>query len=163
MDNELFELAKKVGAVLTDNKSKIATGESCTGGWVAQSLTEIPGSSLWFDRGFVTYSNNAKIQMLDVSPQALEMYGAVSAEVAKQMAEGVLANSEADWAVAITGIAGPDGGSTEKPVGTVFTAWKNKNNFLKIVRLNLSGNRHQIRRQSVAKALEEILHYYKSL
>jgi nicotinamide-nucleotide amidase len=154
MDNELFALAERLGQSLKAKGHKIATAESCTGGWIAQAITEVPGSSAWFDRGFVTYSNNAKVQMLGVNPQTLEQYGAVSAEIAQQMAEGALANSAADLAVAVTGIAGPDGGSAEKPVGTVYVAWQDKTGFSKVERLQLSGNRHQIRKQTVIRAIE---------
>ncbi|MEQ1543810.1 CinA family protein [Methyloglobulus sp.] len=159
MDNELFELAERLGQSLKAKGHKIATAESCTGGWIAQAITEVPGSSAWFDRGFVTYSNNAKIQMLDVNPQALVEYGAVSAEVAQQMAVGALANSEADWAIAVTGIAGPDGGSEEKPVGTVYIAWQSKTGISKVKKLQLSGNRQHIREQTVIKSIEGVLIY----
>ena len=157
MDNALFELAEQLGDRLKARAYKIATAESCTGGWIAQIITEVPGSSSWFDRGFVTYSNNAKMQMLGVNPQTLTQYGAVSTEVAKQMVAGALANSEADWAVAVTGVAGPDGGSTEKPVGTVFIAWLNKGGISRVERLQLSGNRHEIRKQTVISAIEGLL------
>jgi nicotinamide-nucleotide amidase len=157
MDNELFALAERLGQSLKAKGHKIATAESCTGGWIAQAITEVPGSSTWFDRGFVTYSNNAKVQMLGVNPQTLVEHGAVNAEVAKEMAVGALANSEADWAIAVTGIAGPDGGGEEKPVGTVYIAWQNKNGFSNVERLSLSGNRHKIRIQTVKKAMEGIL------
>ncbi len=154
MDNALFELAERLGQSLKAKSYKIATAESCTGGWIAQAITEVPGSSTWFDRGFITYSNSAKVQMLDVSPQTLEQHGAVSAETALQMVAGALVNSEADWAVAVTGIAGPDGGSAEKPVGTVYVAWQDKAGHAKVERLQLSGNRHQIRKQTVIRAIE---------
>ena len=157
MDNELYELAERLGQSLKAKGYKITTAESCTGGWIAQAITEVPGSSVWFDRGFVTYSNNAKVQMLGVNPQALAEHGAVSAEIAQQMGAGALANSEADWAIAVTGIAGPDGGSEEKPVGTVYVAWQSKTGFSKVKRLQLSGNRHQIRRQTVIRAIEGVL------
>ena len=156
MDNELFELARRLGCRLQSNGEKIVTAESCTGGWIAQTLTEIPGSSAWFDRGFVTYSNAAKMQMLGVSPETLEQYGAVSSETATEMVVGALAHSDADCAIAVTGIAGPDGGSAEKPVGTVFIAWAYKNRDVKVVRQQLTGDRHQIRRQTVKIALEEM-------
>lgn len=159
MDNELFTLAERLGQSLKVKNHKIATAESCTGGWIAQAITEVSGSSAWFDRGFVTYSNNAKVQMLGVNPQTLAEHGAVSAEIAQQMAAGALANSEADWVVAVTGIAGPDGGSEEKPVGTVYVAWQSKAGFSKVERLQLSGNRHQIRSQTVLRAIEGVLEY----
>jgi nicotinamide-nucleotide amidase len=154
MDAELFKLAEQVGQSLKANGKTMATAESCTGGWIAQTITEVPGSSAWFDRGFVTYSNTAKVEMLGVSPQTLETYGAVSAETATEMAAGALAHSNADVAVAVTGIAGPDGGTPEKPVGTVFIAWAHKNGTSKVVRKQLSGNRRQIRAQTVKRAIE---------
>ena len=156
MDNELFELARQLGCWLKADGKKIATAESCTGGWIAQIITEVSGSSAWFDRGFVTYSNAAKMQMLGVSPETLEKYGAVSAQTATEMVVGALAQSDADCAIAVTGIAGPDGGSAEKPVGTVFIAWAYKNRDVRVVQQQLTGDRHQIRRQTVKIALEGV-------
>jgi nicotinamide-nucleotide amidase len=156
MDNELFELAQQLGRLLKSEGKKIATAESCTGGWIAQIITEVSGSSAWFDRGFVTYSNAAKMQMLGVKPETLEKYGAVSAQTATEMVIGALAHSDADCAIAVTGIAGPDGGTAEKPVGTVFIAWVNKNQDVNVVQKKLTGNRHQIRRQTVKIALEGV-------
>ncbi|MGR8999464.1 MAG: CinA family protein [Gammaproteobacteria bacterium] len=153
MDNELLELAQQLGRLLKSKEKKIATAESCTGGWIAQVITEVPGSSAWFDRGFVTYSNAAKMQMLGVKLETLEKYGAVSAQTATEMVIGVLTYSDADCAVAVTGIAGPDGGTAEKPVGTVFIAWAYKNQDVKVVQKKLTGDRHQIRRQTVQIAL----------
>jgi nicotinamide-nucleotide amidase len=109
-------------ALLTERKLKVATAESCTGGLIAAMLTEVPGSSMVVDRGFVTYSNEAKTEMLGVEPDLIQRVGAVSAEVATAMVEGAIARSDADLAVAVTGIAGPDGGSPEKPVGLVYLA-----------------------------------------
>jgi nicotinamide-nucleotide amidase len=153
MDNELLELAQQLGLLLKSKEKKIATAESCTGGWIAQAITEVPGSSAWFDRGFVTYSNAAKMQMLGVKPETLEKYGAVSAQTATEMVIGVLTYSDADCAIAVTGIAGPDGGTAEKPVGTVFIAWAYKNQDVKVVQKKLTGDRHQIRKQTVQIAL----------
>ena len=153
MDNELFELAQQLGRLLKSKERKIATAESCTGGWIAQIITEVSGSSAWFDRGFVSYSNAAKMQMLDVKPETLDNFGAVSTQTATAMANGALAHSDADCAIAVTGIAGPDGGTAEKPVGTVFIAWAYKNRDVKVVQKKLTGNRHQIRRQTVKIAL----------
>ena len=153
MDNELFELARQLGQLFRLKGKKIATAESCTGGWIAQIITEVSGSSAWFDRGFVTYSNAAKMEMLGVKPETLDNFGAVSAQTAKEMATGALAHSDADCAIAVTGIAGPDGGTAEKPVGTVFIAWAYKNQDVKVVQKKLSGNRHEIRRQTVKIAL----------
>jgi nicotinamide-nucleotide amidase len=160
MDAELFKLAEQAGRLLKANGKTMATAESCTGGWIAQAITEVPGSSAWFDRGFVTYSNSAKVQMLGVNPQTLEKYGAVSVETAMEMAVGALAHSAADVAVAVTGIAGPDGGTPDKPVGTVFIAWTDKNGAAKVARKQFSGNRRQIREQTVKSAVEGIWLWY---
>jgi nicotinamide-nucleotide amidase len=157
MDDELYELAEELGRKLKVAGLKIATAESCTGGWIAEVITEVPGSSAWFDRGFVTYSNNAKVQMLGVDRATLLRHGAVSIETAKQMVTGALVNSEADWAIAVTGIAGPEGGSEEKPVGTVYIAWQHVSGFSTVERLKFSGNRHQIRKQTVKKAFDGLL------
>ncbi|MDD5462640.1 MAG: CinA family protein [Methylococcales bacterium] len=156
MDNELFQLAQSLGRLLKSKEKKIATAESCTGGWIAQIITEVPGSSAWFDRGFVTYSNSAKIEMLGVKRETLEKYGAVSAQTAAEMAAGALAYSDADCAIAVTGIAGPDGGTKEKPIGTVFIAWAYKSQDVKVTQKKLCGDRHQIRRQTVQVALEGV-------
>ena len=153
MDNELFELAQQLGFLLKSKEKKIATAESCTGGWIAQIITEVPGSSAWFDRGFVTYSNAAKIQMLGVNPETLDKFGAVSAQTAAEMVNGALAYSDADCAIAVTGIAGPEGGTAEKPVGTVFIAWACKNQEVKVALKQLIGSRHEIRRQTVRVAI----------
>jgi len=133
------------------------TAESCTGGGIAQAITEIPGSSAWFDRGFITYSNSAKVQMLKVKQSILDQYGAVSEEVAIQMVEGALVNSDADIAVAVTGIAGPDGGSELKPVGTVFIAWGVKDWNIYCGKYIFRGGRTTIRKSTVISALESCL------
>lgn len=156
MEYDLFTLAEQLGLFLKANKLKIATAESCTGGWIAQCITEVPGSSAWFDRGFVTYSNEAKIQMLGVRPETLASYGAVSAETASEMVAGALDMSEADCAIAVTGIAGPDGGTPEKPVGTVYIAWQTKNQPVKVIKTLLTGNRQQIRAQAVITAIKGV-------
>ncbi len=154
LESELFKLAEQLGRLVKADGKTIATAESCTGGWIAQVITDVPGSSAWFDRGFVTYSNAAKVQMLGVNPQTLEHYGAVSAETATEMAAGVLAHSAADVAVAVTGIAGPEGGTIDKPVGTVFIAWAHKNGEVQVVKKQWTGNRRQIRAQAVKSAIE---------
>lgn len=156
MDNELFELAQQLGLLLKSKEKIIATAESCTGGWLAQIITEVSGSSAWFDRGFVTYSNAAKMQMLGIKSETLDKFGAVSAQTAVEMVKGALDHSDADCAIAVTGIAGPDGGTEEKPVGTVFIAWAYKNQDVKVVQKKLMGNRHQIRRQTVKIALQGV-------
>ncbi|MDR3492837.1 MAG: CinA family protein [Gammaproteobacteria bacterium] len=153
----LDQLALEVGNHLKKHSLILTTAESCTGGGVAYHITDIPGSSTWFDRGFVTYSNSAKIQMLSVPSSTLDTYGAVSEETARAMAEGALQHSNADVSVAITGIAGPDGGTTDKPVGTVWFAWAYKNKPTLAVLKNFSGNREEIRKKSIEVALRGIL------
>lgn len=154
MENQLAILAGQLGQYLKTNGKSLATAESCTGGWIAKVITDIPGSSAWFDRGFVTYCNKAKQQMLGVSAETLAQYGAVSAETAREMVAGALIHSDADCAVAVTGIAGPDGGSEDKPVGTVFIAWQRKGGATQVIKKQFSGDRQQIRAQTVKIALE---------
>jgi nicotinamide-nucleotide amidase len=137
-------IAEVIGNVLVNRGQKLATAESCTGGLLANMLTDTPGSSRWFDRGFVTYSNEAKIHNLNVPPQAVEQHGAVSEDVARAMAEGACRVSGADWGIAATGIAGPDGGTEQKPVGTVWVAVASKQNTTARL-LNLSGLRQTIK------------------
>ncbi len=157
MDGQLLELAARLGRHLTAQGKTITTAESCTGGGLAQVITEIPGSSGWFGRGFITYSNLAKVQMLGVDPQVIERYGAVSEETVTAMVIGALAHSDASCAIAITGVAGPEGGTPDKPVGTVFIAWKNKGEIPIVAKQQFSGDRHQIRAQSLKTALEGAL------
>ncbi len=121
--NELIDLVYKLSDCLRAKGLKISCAESCTGGMISSLLTELPGSSAWFERGFVTYSNLAKQEMLAVSPELIKSYGAVSKQVAEAMALGALSHSAADFSLAVTGIAGPSGGSEQKPVGTLWIAW----------------------------------------
>jgi nicotinamide-nucleotide amidase len=130
----------------------LATAESCTGGLIAAQLTEIPGSSGWFEGGIVTYSNRSKTEWLGVKENTLKQYGAVSEETAREMVEGLLKNSHAEMGIAVTGIAGPGGGSYEKPVGTVCFAWRLKMDTYAAVH-HFHGDRSQVRQQSVATAL----------
>ena len=153
----LEKLAAEVGSLLLANGQRLATAESCTGGWVAQCLTSIAGSSEWFDRGFITYSNQAKHEMLGVENSALEQQGAVSEAVAAAMATGALRNSHADWTLSITGIAGPSGGSPDKPVGTVCFGWAGPDGQISVRTCLFDGSREDIRAQSVACALNGIL------
>ena len=150
----LISLAGQVGAALLRHKQTIAVAESCTGGYAVQILTALPGASAWFDRGFVTYSNLAKQEILHVPERILAVYGAVSPETALAMATGALNESRAECAFAITGIAGPDGGTTEKPVGTVAFAWVWRDGRHYAQTVHFSGDRNSIRRQAVAYALE---------
>ena len=153
IDKQINQLACQLGEALKEKGMMIATAESCTGGGIAQAITEIPGSSAWFDRGFVTYSNKAKVEMLQVKQSTLDEYGAVSEAVAIEMVEGALLNSDADLAVAVTGIAGPDGGSEDKPVGTVYIAWGVREGSANCLMQTYTGNRASIRQQTVQRAL----------
>ena len=155
----LEALAAEVGALLLANGQKLATAESCTGGWVAQCLTAIAGSSDWFERGFVTYSNDAKQEMLGVARETLDRHGAVSVATAQAMAQGALRRSRADWSVAITGIAGPTGGSPDKPVGTVCFGWAGPDGFTTTELCHLAGSRAEVRAQSVAYSLHGVLQH----
>ena len=155
-------LAAQVGGVLKSHGMMLATAESCTGGGVAQAVTEISGSSGWFDRGFVTYANAAKVEMLGVQQGTLDEYGAVSERTVREMAEGALQHSHAHVAVAISGIAGPTGGTPEKPVGTVWFAWSLRNGGTNAQVHHLSGTRAEVRVQSVHIALQGLLHLLES-
>lgn len=150
------ELAKRVGQRLKAAGQVLVTAESCTGGWVAQAVTSIAGSSDWFERGFVTYSNAAKQELLGVRQSILKKHGAVSEQTAREMAQGALARSQGTLALAVTGIAGPGGGSPDKPVGTVCFAWVRGKNIKSEMR-RFSGDRDSVRRQSVIRALEGVL------
>jgi len=157
MIEHLDSLSSQLGDRLSASGSMLATAESCTGGWLAKVVTDIPGSSGWFDRGFVTYSNGAKQDMLGVSAATLAAHGAVSEEVAREMAQGALARSHAGVAVAITGIAGPDGGTEDKPVGTVCFAFAFAGETPVSQRVQFAGDRGEVRHQSVRLALERLL------
>ena len=150
-------LARKLGERLKAAGAKLVTAESCTGGWAAQVATSVAGSSDWFERGFVTYSNDAKSEMLGVPAALIAAHGAVSAEVACAMAEGALAYSRAAFAVSVTGIAGPAGGSAAKPVGTVWIGIAASGERAVASLLQASGDRAAIRQASVARALELLL------
>jgi nicotinamide-nucleotide amidase len=157
--SSLETLAARVGAALLANRLTLAAAESCTGGWVSQCLTAVAGSSAWFERGFVTYANAAKREMLGVPEATLAAHGAVSQPVAVAMAEGALRHSRADWAAAITGIAGPDGGTDEKPVGTVCFAWAARDGETATETRHFAGDRRAVRAQSAARALEGLLEW----
>jgi nicotinamide-nucleotide amidase len=158
MDAELYALAGKVGDALKARKLMLATAESCTGGWVGQVVTMVPGSSHWFDRGFVTYTNDAKREMLGVRAETLKKFGAVSEQTVREMIEGALSHSKSHVALAVSGIAGPDGASPGKPVGTVFLAWgKKKGAPPHSVMRHYAGDRDAVRRQAVIAALEGVL------
>lgn len=156
-EKKLFELSTRVGEALKAQGLMLATAESCTGGWIAQAVTAVPGSSNWFERGFVTYTYISKREMLGVSHQTLGEHGAVSEETVREMVVGALANSHAQVAVAVSGTAGPAGGTPQKPVGTVCFAWAVKNGEPKSVTRRFSGDREAVRRAAVEVALEGIL------
>jgi nicotinamide-nucleotide amidase len=157
MNPALIELSAAVGAACLQRRLLIATAESCTGGWAAQVITHTAGSSAWFDRGFVTYANAAKTDMLGVRPETLENHGAVSLETATEMATGALKNSGALISLAITGIAGPAGGSPDKPVGTVCFAWCVRDRTPVTERQQFHGDREVIRRKAVIHALNGLV------
>jgi nicotinamide-nucleotide amidase len=151
------KLSRTVGERLKAAGAMLVTAESCTGGWVAQALTSVAGSSEWFERGFVTYSDDAKRELLGVRAETLSQHGAVSEETAREMARGALERSRGTLALAVTGIAGPGGGSAEKPVGMVCFAWAGKAGELRSETCNLRGDRESVRRQSVVRALQGVL------
>ncbi|WJF89881.1 CinA family protein [Paraburkholderia bonniea] len=155
-DATLHQLAQQVGERLLDAHATLATAESCTGGMVASAITGIAGSSGWFERGFVTYSNQAKSEMLGVPARLIEAHGAVSEPVAQAMAEGALRHSKAQASLAITGIAGPSGGSEAKPVGTVSFGWS-YGRHTRVATVRFDGNRQQVRQQAAEHALRELL------
>lgn len=156
IDDAIHALAARVGEAALARHAMLATAESCTGGLVAGAITEIAGSSDWFERGFVTYSNRAKIEQLGVDPEIIARHGAVSGETVKAMAQGARAASGAQWTVAVTGIAGPAGGSPDKPVGTVWFAWAGPQGVEALHR-RLDGDRAAVRAASVAIALQGLI------
>lgn len=156
-DAELASLAKALGDRLRSKRLKLAVAESCTGGWIAKSVTDVAGSSQWFDRGFVVYSNRAKTDLLGVAAQSLLQYGAVSEQVAVEMVQGALTRSHADIALAVTGIAGPDGGAPEKPVGLVWIASRRRGREVVAAEHRFDGDRDAVRRAAVAAALQRLI------
>lgn len=153
MNERIEKLARRLGERLLERKLKIATVESCTGGFISEAITRIPGSSSWFDRGFITYTNAAKQELVGVSGATLSANGAVSGEVAREMASGGVRFSRADLAISVTGIAGPDGGSKEKPVGTVWIAWADRDGNVIDQNFQFEGDRQAVREASVESAL----------
>ena len=157
MQNHIYQLAVLLGQRLNARNWQLALAESCTGGGIAQAVTDVPGSSAWFDRGFVTYSNAAKIEMLGVQRATLDRVGAVSRETALEMVSGALTKSRANLAFAVTGIAGPDGGSDDKPVGMVFIAWQLRGGEGDCVKKQFAGDRLAVRRQVIEFCLQQAL------
>jgi nicotinamide-nucleotide amidase len=160
-DRDLEALGLKLGRALQERGWRVATAESCTGGWIAKALTDVAGSSQWFDGGIVAYSNAAKIALLGVPSDALATHGAVSEETVRAMAAGARARFAADFSVAVSGIAGPDGGTAGKPVGTVHFAWAEPGGVTAARRV-FAGDRETVRRLSVAFALERLVELVSS-
>ena len=155
-DSELYELAQEVGRKLVEAGWRVVTAESCTAGWITKALTDVPGSSQWVDSGYVTYSNTAKMRDVGVSSKTLEEHGAVSEATVREMAEGALRAAGVEMAIAVSGIAGPDGGTAEKPVGTVWFAVATaeaRGAATDCELRHFRGDREQVRRQSVDHAL----------
>jgi nicotinamide-nucleotide amidase len=155
-DGDLEALALKLGRALHIRGWRLAAAESCTGGWIAKVMTDVPGSSQWFDGGVVAYSNAAKMGLLGVSSDVLAVHGAVSEEAVRAMAEGARSRFAADLAVAVSGIAGPGGGTADKPVGTVHFAWAAAGGITAARRI-FAGSRESVRRETVAFALERLV------
>ncbi len=158
----LHELAAQLGQCLTEKNMKLAAAESCTGGWLAKIITDLPGSSVWFEGSIVSYSNALKHGILGVSTTILDEFGAVSSETVRAMNDGVVANTDADIAVSISGIAGPGGGSPDKPVGLVWLCWGQRGKSKQASAFHFNGDRQAVRLQSIEKALVlllALLHY----
>ena len=153
-DQKLEQLAKELGEILIQRGLMLVSAESCTGGWIGQTVTSIPGSSRWYERGFITYSNNSKSEMLGVRRRSLEEFGAVSEQIASEMAAGAISSSHAQVSIAVTGIAGPGGAAEGKPVGMICHSWVIKNGLARTTVCFLEGNRESIRKRAVAIALQ---------
>lgn len=156
-DAFLWQLAESVGEALLCRRQLLACAESCTGGFVGKVITDIPGSSQWFDRGFITYTNQSKTELLGVPAELIAEYGAVSEATARAMAEGVLRHSQAHVSLAVTGVAGPGGGRLDKPVGMVWFAWASRDGQVKSESRQFPGDRDGVRRQAVAHTLQEVV------
>jgi nicotinamide-nucleotide amidase len=152
-DAELTVRAGRIASDVQQHRFTLATAESCTGGWIAKVLTDLAGSSAWFNGGVVSYSNEAKVALLGVSPETLQRFGAVSEQAVLEMATGAQDRFGVDMAVAVTGIAGPTGGSPQKPVGTVWIGWKRRGAEAQATLFHFAGDREAVRRQTVAAAL----------
>ncbi|HEY4555166.1 MAG TPA: CinA family protein, partial [Lysobacter sp.] len=150
-------LAERVGEAVSSHHLSVAAAESCTGGWIAKTLTDVAGASAWFDCGMVAYSYEAKQALLGVNPHTIEQHGAVSRETVTEMVSGALVHSGASLAVAVTGIAGPGGGTADKPVGTVWLAWKRRGGYARAEGFHFDGDRDAVRRRTVECALLGLL------
>lgn len=160
-EQKLQDTIRRLGSKLKEKKEMLATAESCTGGWVGQTITSVPGTSHWYDRGFITYSNAAKREMLGVPTDTLARFGAVSEHTARAMVEGALQNSQARYALSITGIAGPEGGTPDKPVGYVCFAWAGHNKDTVSECVHFDGDRQQVRIQAVQHSLDRMAELIK--
>ena len=165
-DNKLTTIAEKLAELLARNHQKLTVAESCTGGWIAKVLTDISGSSAWFERGFVTYTNQSKQEMLGVAESTLQAHGAVSLHTVEAMATGALQNSHADFSLSVSGIAGPGGGTADKPVGLVCFAWavkeQTQNVILDAEKQIFKGDREAVRRQAVAFSLNRMIEFVEA-
>ncbi len=157
IQTSIQEMVIALAKALSERKAMLAVAESCTGGAIAKVCTDLAGSSQWFEGGVVTYSNRAKHRLLQVPENTIETHGAVSKMVSEAMVSGLLNVSRSDWGVSVTGIAGPSGGSDEKPVGTVWIAWQNQHHSAESSRFHFEGDRSQVRSQTVYRALEGLL------
>jgi nicotinamide-nucleotide amidase len=156
------DLVEPIAQALLDRGQRLGTAESCTGGMIAAACTDLAGSSQWFERGVVTYSNEAKTELLGVPAALIAQHGAVSADVAEQMARGLIARAPVDWALAVTGIAGPSGGSVAKPVGTVWLALARRDGAVRVWRELFSGDRAAVRAQTLVSGLTGLLEALRS-
>jgi len=159
MNEELYRLARRLGSVLSRHRLMLVTAESCTGGGIAAAVTSVAGSSGWFERGFVAYSNAAKRELLEVQEATLLAHGAVSEAAVREMAAGALRHGAGQISVAVSGIAGPDGGSQDKPVGTVCLAWGGAGEPMRSVTRHFTGDRAAVQRQAVAAALAGVIEF----
>ncbi|MCU5773040.1 nicotinamide-nucleotide amidase [Erwiniaceae bacterium BAC15a-03b] len=155
-DDQLNQLSTEIGVRLQRRNATVTAAESCTGGWISKVITDIAGSSAWFERSFVTYSNEAKQQLIGVTAVTLEQFGAVSEQVVREMALGALQAAHADFAISVSGIAGPDGGTAEKPTGTVWFGFASADGTLLTRRQLFAGDREAVRRQATAYALQTL-------
>ncbi|VAW51895.1 Nicotinamide-nucleotide amidase [hydrothermal vent metagenome] len=156
-EQELRDLAEQLGQCMTAKGLKLASAESCTGGWLAKIITDIPGSSAWFTGSVVCYSNASKVSLLGVDENCLNEFGAVSGETVLELSDGLFSHTDADVAVSVSGIAGPDGGSDEKPVGLVWLSWGKRGKSVHARSFNFEGNREDVRKQSIKQALNNLL------
>ena len=154
----LTAITQQIGEILCKKNAKLTTAESCTGGGISKAITAVLGSSQWFEFGFVTYANTAKQKLLGVSQETLDQYGAVSERVVREMAQGAIQQSNADYAIAVSGIAGPDGGTEQKPVGTVWVCWQTPQQIW-TQKFMLKGDRHAIRTAAIKNSLQQLLQH----